>query len=97
VIEFKSQREMFEWIWERRPPFSELSGDPLFYPGHPKWHWQFLHVLPKGSYPKFKLNPGNILLGTPEEHDRQEEFDIFRRKKMELTREYYEMFYDKKF
>lgn len=92
-MEFKNQLKMFNWIWENRPHFSQLSGKPLLPKGHFKWHWQFLHVLPKGSYPKYKLNPDNILLGLPEEHDRQDTFEVFQNKKTELKAEYYRVFY----
>lgn len=95
--QFKNQAELFRHIWEVRPHFSELSGKPLLRPGHYQWHWQFLHVLPKGIYPKYKLNPDNIILATPEEHDLQETFQKFREKKEELTQEYYKEFYGKEF
>jgi serine/threonine protein kinase len=81
---FKNQGELFDYIWESRPHISELSGKPLLPKGHFKWHWQFLHILPKGSYPHFKLNPENILLGLPDEHDKQDDFEIFRIRKSNL-------------
>ena len=56
--------QMFKEIWEERPHVSELSGKPLLPIGHFQWHWQFLHVLPKGSYPHYKLKKENIVLGT---------------------------------
>lgn len=86
---FKNQKELFEFIWENRPHVSEISGSPLLYPNHPKWHFQFLHVLSKGAYPSYKLNPDNILLGTPDEHDNQEQYDVFNEKKEELKQAYY--------
>lgn len=90
---------MFRWIWENRPHGyrSELTGEPLLPPGNSRWHWQFLHVLPKGIYPKFRLNPENIILATPEEHNKQEQFEKFRLKKEELTRQYYRDHYNKEF
>lgn len=94
---FKNQKEMFVWIWDARHHQSELSGKQLLHPNHPQWHWQFLHVLPKGSYPKYKLNPDNILLGLPEEHERQEQFEVFKKKKLELKRQYYKEFYGKEY
>jgi hypothetical protein len=87
---FKTQKQMFEWIWETRPHVSELSGEPLLPKGHFKWHWQFLHVLPKGSYPSMKLDPDNILLGLPDEHSHQERYEVFKDKKIELKRKYAE-------
>lgn len=92
---FKSQIEMFNWIWDYRFHVSELSGEPLVEKGHLYWHWQFLHVLPKGSYPHYKLNSDNILLGTVKEHDTQEHFKVFQDKKQQLRQEYYEKYYNK--
>lgn len=94
---FKNQKELFNWIWENRLHISELSGEDLYPKGHYQWHWQFLHVLPKGSYPKYKLNPDNILLALPEEHAKQNEFNIFNEKHEQLRQQYYQEFYNKKF
>lgn len=87
---FDSQKEMFEWIWENRPHVSELSGQNLLPKWHPRWHWQFLHVLPKGKFKRMALNSDNILLGLPEEHEKQNQFEVFNNKYEQLTREYYE-------
>jgi hypothetical protein len=89
---FKTQTELFNWIHK-----SELSGKPLLPKGALKWHWQFLHVLPKGSYPSYKLNPDNILLALPEEHEKQMEFELFCLKYNELKRRYYKEIYHKNF
>jgi len=86
---FKNQKEMFLAIWEEREHVSEISGKPLLNINHSKWSWQFLHVLSKGAYPSYKLNPDNILLGTPEEHEAQEQYKVFNDKKEELKRAYY--------
>lgn len=96
-MEFKNQKEMFLWIWESREHVSELTGEDLLPPSHSQWHWQFLHVLPKGSYPKYKLNPDNILLGTPTEHTNQEHYKVFNDKQLELKRAYYKEYYNKDF
>jgi len=94
---FKSQKELFKHIWETREHISELTGKPLLSENHPQWHWQFLHVLSKGAYPGYKLREENILLALPEEHQHQEEYDIFHKKYAELRREYYKEFYNKRF
>lgn len=52
-----------------RGAFSEISGAPLVPKGHPRYHWQIFHVLSKGEYPEYRLDPENILLTTPEEQD----------------------------
>lgn len=85
------------WLWENRPHVSELSGKPLLHPNNSKFIWQFLHVLPKGSYPKYKFNPENILLALPEEHEKQNEFQVFNDKYDELRQEYYRTYYGKEF
>lgn len=90
---FKNQTELFNYIWDTRSHRSELTDKPLLPKGHPKWHFQFLHVLPKGSYPYYKLNPDNILLGLPDEHVNQEQYEVFREKKQKLLKEYYEKYY----
>lgn len=76
---------------------SELSGATLLPKGHPQWHWQFAHILPKGTYPKWKFEEKNIALCLPEEHARQETFPKFIEKRDELKREYYQEFYGKEF
>jgi hypothetical protein len=95
--QFKNQSELFDYIWEIKEHKSEISGDNLLPKGHFQWHWQFLHILPKGTYPKYKLLPKNIILGTVKEHENQDHIDLFQEKKEQLRREYYEEYYDKKF
>lgn len=93
----KNQTELFNYIWETRPHFSELSGKPLLSKTHPQWHWQFIHVLPKGKYSKYKLNPDNILLGLPEEHEKQNNFEVFNQRYEELHRRYYQEIYQRSY
>ena len=95
-MKFKNQKEMFNYIWETREHKSEISGLPLFHEKHFQHHWQFLHILPKGTYPKWKLNPDNIMLGTVEEHENQEQYEVFKERQSELKREYYREFYNRK-
>lgn len=90
-------KKMFLEIWEEREHVSELSGKQLLPLGHFQWHWMFLHVLPHGSYPKYKFNKENIILALPEEHDRQETFFAFQEKKDILRQKYYEEFYGKEY
>ena len=93
----KNQKELFNHIWNTREHRSELTGKPLYNTNHSQWHWQFLHVLPKGSYPKYKLNPDNIMLALPEEHQNQNKYDKFKEKYEELRRQYYKEHYGKEF
>ena len=94
---YKNQIEMFNDIWENREHVSELTGELLFAKYHFLWFNQFLHILPKGTFPRYKLNPENIILATPDEHKKQETFKIFQDKKLKLKQEYYKKYYGKKF
>jgi len=91
------QKTMFLEIWNERPHVSELTCKGLLPVGHFQWHWQFLHVLPKGSYPQMKYFKWNILLATTYEHDTQEHFEVFNERKNILRKVYYELIYSKKF
>jgi len=93
MYKHKNLKELFEYVWETRPHVSEISGKQLFYKGHYKWHWQMAHVLSRGAYPSYRLNPDNIMLMLPEEHEKQETFKIFMDKKSKLKREYYQKYY----
>ena len=81
---------MFEYVWATREHISEVSGKALL-PRHDyRWPWQFAHILSKGQYPSFKLNPDNIMLMLPEEHEKQERYDLFNERKEALKLIYYE-------
>ncbi len=55
---------LYKEIWDERPHKSEVSGEPI-----PFFHvWCFSHILPKGLYPKYRLNKENIIIKTPKEH-----------------------------
>lgn len=95
---FRTQKEMFNYIWETRPHVSQLTGVPLEHQkGSKMWHWQFLHVLPKGKFKKYALNSDNILLGTPEEHENQNKYQVFNDRYTELHQQYYRQHYNKEF
>lgn len=94
---FRNQKEMFDWIWENRPHISELTGKQLLPLGNFTWHHQFAHILPKGTYPKWRLNPDNIMLVRPEEHHKQESYPEFIERREEMKAEYYREFYNKQF
>ena len=96
-MKFKTQSEMFLHIWSTRPHISELTGKPLLHIGYFKWRWQFLHVLAKGSYPSYKFESDNILLGLPDEHEHQERYQVFKDKQIELKRKYSDEHKIKKF
>jgi hypothetical protein len=62
------EMEAFHKVWGRCKGKSEVSGLDLLPFGHPMWHWQFSHLLPKGSYPESQTDPNNIVACTVEEH-----------------------------
>ena len=67
---FRSQVELFDYIWLSRPkkcPISGLDLKPFEYSRHEK-AMCCAHLLPKGTHPLFKLNPDNILLVHPTVH-----------------------------
>lgn len=66
-----NQSKIFNEIWEEREHVSQVSGEPLVGKSHPKWHWQFAHILPKSIYGKMKCDKRNIYLVTIEEHEKQ--------------------------
>lgn len=67
---FKSQVELFDYIWLTRPKKCPISGrdlKPFEYSRHER-AMCCSHTLPKGLWPLFKLNSENILLIHPEAH-----------------------------
>jgi hypothetical protein len=89
--------KIFNQIWEEREHFSELSGKPLFPKEHPKWHWQFMHILGKNNAPEWKFEKHNIILGTPEEHEKQESNPKFIEIREQKKREYNKWKYPERF
>lgn len=66
---FSSQQDMFEYIWEISNKKCFVSGQCLKHIYKTNKHFNmFAHVLPKGKYPKWKLNPHNIVLLHPDIH-----------------------------
>jgi hypothetical protein len=59
---------LFKALYAEMDGVSEISGLPLLPPDHPKFHYQGSHLLPKGTYPEFRLDPRNVVMCTPEEH-----------------------------
>jgi len=70
------EKALFERIqqmrMERGVLRSQISGERLITDNrHKLWVNQFMHVLPKGSYPRYRLLEENIFLGTVAEHHLQ--------------------------
>lgn len=74
----KGQLDMFMAIYEAKIAAgkwkSEISGKPLPHPDEPFFVWCFAHIIPKSIAPRYKLNPDNISLLTPTEHQFYEHF-----------------------
>lgn len=62
------EANLFAEIWAERSHKSQISGKPLLPKGHPMWHWQFMHIVPKSVYSRLRLDKRNIVLGTVDEH-----------------------------
>lgn len=58
------ERELHLAIWAVRKHVSYFSGEKIETPDP----HNFMHVLPKSTYPKFRLYQKNIVLGTFDEH-----------------------------
>lgn len=56
--------EIFKQIWEERGPYSQINQEFL---GEFNVCF-FSHILPKGKYPKFRLNKENIILKSFDQH-----------------------------
>lgn len=55
---------LFKEIWGERPHESEISGEAI-------WEFSpvnFAHILPKGTYGKYRLNKDNIVIMAFHEH-----------------------------
>lgn len=71
VFKPTGRMKFYKEIWEERPHVSEVDNKSTLLPyGHPKWHWQFSHILPHGGgYKHFEFEKRNILLKTCEQHN----------------------------
>lgn len=67
---------VFNQIFDERERKCFITGKPLadkaYYAGLKNFHQIFHHVLPKGLYPRFRLEKENIIMVLPEIHDRIE-------------------------
>lgn len=71
---FEDQISMFQWCWEnaqneKGEVFCKYTGEKLNMFFNTDMFWScFAHVLSKGKYPWFKLNPENIAVVNPGFH-----------------------------
>lgn len=62
------EKDFFESLWNSdKPKVSALTGLSLSDQNDARAHY-FAHILPKGKYPQFRLNPDNIMYLEFEEH-----------------------------
>lgn len=62
------ERQVFQAMWDKDEiKLSYVTGVPLHDQKDGRAYY-FSHVLPKGKYPKFRLNPDNIVYMTLSEH-----------------------------
>lgn len=57
-----------ERLYHLQGGVSALSGLPLLPPGHPQFHCQVSHILPKGSYGRIRAYLPNLMIVTYDEH-----------------------------
>lgn len=64
-----SESSLFLQIYEKRGWKSDLTG--TYYNKENLQSFQFAHILPKGMYPEYRLNPDNIIfVDSIEQHER---------------------------
>lgn len=63
------ERDLFVQLWTRCGGKSEVSGTTLLSPEHHRFHAQGSHLLPKGAYPDYRLDPRNVVMITIREHE----------------------------
>lgn len=62
------ERALFIQLYAKCKGKSQVSGEPLLSPEHPMFHFQGSHLLPKGTYPDYRLDERNIIMVTADEH-----------------------------
>jgi len=80
-------------IWEQRPHVCQVSGEPI----RTFDIRCFSHILTKGAYPSYRLDPDNIILITPQMHHEWEfgsrsapYWNWVKEKEQQLKRQYHE-------
>ena len=73
--------EVFKMIWNERNRSCFISGECLEKYTN-QFHWLFHHILPKSTYPKLRLLKNNIVLLSPENHDK-----VHRKAESDLVKE----------
>jgi hypothetical protein len=100
---FDSEKDLFMYLWDNSDHKCRVSGKTLdMFFGTTRFWSMFAHILPKGRYPEYRLNPDNVWIVHPDIHDlfdnRSREmqdasgydFNPLRQKKEQLKADYYE-------
>ena len=89
IREISEMKKFFLQVWNKRPHYSEVSGDYL---GREPLTIYFHHILPKEKYPKAAFDEENIILLTLEEHDNVEKdmykYEEINRRRIKLQTKY---------
>ena len=100
---FTSEKELFLHLWGLSDKRCVISKAPLIgFLLTDKFWSMFMHVLSKGAYPGYRLNPDNIMIVHPDIHDLYDnrgkdqqdasgyDFSVVHERKEILKRQYYE-------
>lgn len=82
--------KMFMHIWDRRPHYSEVSGEKLLSPPSSGY---FHHILEKEKYEEAKWDEENIILLTLDEHGNVGN-DMYKYEKINNKRDYLKLKYN---
>lgn len=63
------ERDLFVKLYHKRGGVCEVTGERLLPPEHSMFHCQGSHLLPKGTYPDYRMDERNIAMITIEKHD----------------------------
>lgn len=81
---FTDQVSLFNHIWDTREHKSQVSGRVIhIQKASDYWYSCFAHLLAKSAYPRYYLNPDNIWLLLPIEHQLVDQGTLGERKKYE--------------
>lgn len=63
------ERRVMVELYHKQGGRCAISGKPLWPPEHPMFHCQGSHIMPKGTYPEWRLEEWNIVMVLKMYHD----------------------------
>ncbi len=63
------ERKLMVELYKAQDGRCAISGKPLWPPEHPMFHCQGSHIMPKGTYPEWRLKEWNIIMILKLYHD----------------------------